>query len=329
MRFGVMLPHFLDLASPENIRVVARAAEDLGFDSVWTTDHVAIVEQLQPRFGTTVYEATSVLAYLAAMTSRVRLGISALILPYRNPVITAKVLAGIDALSDGRLIVAATSGWCKEEFEALGVPFEQRGDLSDEALRVILELWTSEHPSFASPRYRFRDLAFQPKPVQFASGGHMPLWIGGNSARGMQRALEFGSAWHLAPPSVAEVTHARQELTAALRQAGRSPDEVEITIRLPLLVLEPAEAERSAPPAAGRHPRAELRDQQFVGDELEQVSLIGTAEAIASRLRRHAEAGATYVVFDLFYSLPQLRGQSVEAILTTMRRFTEQVRPLL
>lgn len=326
MRFGVMIPHFLDLASPENIRTVTQTAEDLGFDSVWTTDHVAIVEQLQPRFGTVVYEATSILAYLTGITRTVRLGISALILPYRNPIITAKVLAGIDALSEGRLIVAAASGWCREEFEALGVPYTERGKLSDEALRVMLELWTSERPRWDGLRYRFKDIAFFPKSVQQP---HPPLWIGGNSARGMRRAIEFGEAWHLAPPSVSEVARSRQNLTEALRSAGRRPEEVEVTIRLPLLVLTPDEAADYTPPGAGRHPRAELRDQQFFGRELEEVSLIGTAEAIASRLRRHREAGATYVVFDLFYSLPRLRGRSIDAVLTTMRRFTEQVRPLL
>lgn len=326
MRFGVMTPHFLDLASPTNIRVIARAAEELGFDSIWTSDHIAIVPPIQARFGQIWYEATSVLGYLAGITEKIRLGISALILPYRNPVITAKALAGIDSLSGGRLIVGASSGWCEEEFAALGVPFRQRGALSDEALRLMRELWTSDAPSSNVERYRFEKMAFFPKPVQQP---HPPLWIGGNSARGLARAIEFGTAWHLAASGVAEATQARRSLTDALRAAGRSPDEVELTLRLPLQVLTAEEADGVAPFGAGAHPRAELRDQIFSGGEINEVSLVGTAETIARRLKLYRDAGVTCVVFDTFYSLPNLREQGIEAVLRTMRRFVEEVQPAL
>ena len=127
MHFGVGLPHFRQVASTEAIAAVAERAEALGFDSVWVSDHIVIPHSAIPRFGAVFFEPFTTLAYVAGKTRRVRLGTSVIILPYRNPLFMAKALATIDVLSGGRLIVGAAVGWLAEEFEALGIPFTERG----------------------------------------------------------------------------------------------------------------------------------------------------------------------------------------------------------
>jgi alkanesulfonate monooxygenase SsuD/methylene tetrahydromethanopterin reductase-like flavin-dependent oxidoreductase (luciferase family) len=127
MKFGINLPHFATFPSKAAILAVAKRAEELGYDSIWVTDHIGVPEPHIARFGAVFYEPLAVLAYVAAHTSKIRLGTSVLILPYRNPLFVAKAIATIDQLSDGRVIFGAGTGWCPEEFEALAVPFKERG----------------------------------------------------------------------------------------------------------------------------------------------------------------------------------------------------------
>src|SRR4051812_42851845 len=129
MELGISLPHFRHLASPEAIRRVAQHAETIGLDSVWVTDHILLTDVQAKRYGKVFYEPLATLSYAAAITKTVRLGTTAIILPYRNPIVTAKQLSTIDVLSGGRLIFACAAGWFQEEFEALGVEYKNRGDL--------------------------------------------------------------------------------------------------------------------------------------------------------------------------------------------------------
>src|SRR5829696_4556942 len=142
MRFGVVLPHFRAVASAMAIRDVAQAAEALGFDAVWVTDRAAVpVGPVAGRFGPAFYDPLVTLAAVAAATERVRLGASVFVLPFRHPVLMARALASLDQLSAGRLIVGVGAGWMREEFDAIGVPFHERGRLTDEYLEAILTLW--------------------------------------------------------------------------------------------------------------------------------------------------------------------------------------------
>jgi probable F420-dependent oxidoreductase len=318
MSFGVMLPHFMEHASRDSITTVAQAAERLGFDSVWTTDHIAIVEELQPRFGTRVFEAVSTMAFVAGITERVRIGISSLVVPYRNAFIAAKAMTTVDVLSDGRLILGAVSGWCEPEFDALAVSHADRGRLTDEGLETITRLWRSQGKPIG---HEGQQIVFEPWPVQRP---RPPIWVGGNSRRGLQRALDFGDSWHLAPPSLPEVAWARDLLDVELQARSRPPDDVRLSIRLPLLVTDD---DIGTDP--GRHPRAELRDQRFSGDQLADVTLVGSADRITERLAAYRQHGVDYVVFDLFYSLPQLTGRPVSAMVETMEAFVETVLPAL
>jgi probable F420-dependent oxidoreductase len=167
MQFGVQVPHFRQFASPGAIQAVAQRAEELGYDSVWVTDHIVIPNMPETRrFGTLFYDAILALTWAAAYTRSIRLGTSVLIVPYRNPIVSAKQLATLDALSGGRTILGFGAGWCVPEFEMLGVPAKRRGAITNEYLRAYQELWTSDDPRFAGEFVSFGDLKCEPKPVQ-------------------------------------------------------------------------------------------------------------------------------------------------------------------
>ncbi|HEY5869297.1 MAG TPA: LLM class F420-dependent oxidoreductase, partial [Candidatus Tectomicrobia bacterium] len=193
MEFGICVPHYgkpVDIASTLG---VARSAEELGFASVWVTDHLFVPRTMEIIYRDNMLEPLALLSHLAAVVSRVRLGTSVLILPYRNPIIVAKMLATIDQLSHGRLIFGAAVGWMEEEFHALKVPFAERGALSDESLRIIRAHWSGGVVDHQGTFYRYSDMQASPRPVQQPGP---PIWIGGNSARARRRVAALGDGWH-------------------------------------------------------------------------------------------------------------------------------------
>jgi len=191
LKFGVAVPNYGDNLSAEAMVAVAGEAESLGFNSVWVTDHI-----LMPRASGTPYErifdSLTALSYLAGATKRVQLGISALIIAMRNPVIAAKQLATVDALSGGRLALAIGTGWNEKEFSSLGSDFGDRGRRVDESIRIVRELFEGI-TSFRGARtgIEFRDVVFEPHPTH-----KVPIWIGGASPAAMKRASTLGDAWH-------------------------------------------------------------------------------------------------------------------------------------
>ena len=151
-----------------------------------------------------------------------------MIVPHRNPVLAAKMLATLDMLSQGRIILGVGAGWMREEFEALGLPpFEERGDVTDEYIRVFKELWTSDDPSFDGKYCSFSNITFQPKPVQKP---HIPIWVGGESPRALRRAAELGNGWSPIGSNPQFPLHRPEQLEAAIgrlaercRRVGRDP----------------------------------------------------------------------------------------------------------
>src|SRR6266705_3357356 len=192
MKLGVCIPNYGETCSIEAVRKVATEAEKQGYASVWCTDHV-----LMPKNSGTPYErileSVTTLAYLAATTNKLRLGISSLITPMRNPVIVAEQLATIDNLSNGRLILATSAGWNETEFSHLGSNFHNRGKRLDESIQLIKDLWAGK-TDFESRilRPKFKDAVFEPTPVQQT----LSIWIGGSSQAAMKRAATLGDAWH-------------------------------------------------------------------------------------------------------------------------------------
>ena len=206
MKFGVVLPSYGPRAGRLGILDTALAAEQFGFDSVWLTDHLALSLHEAETFGH-IFEAVATLNYLAGSTSRIRLGISSLVLPQRNPLEVAKQLATADVLSGGRVMLAAGIGWSESEYRNLSSNFEDRAARMDEALKVLRTLWRggSRPFSFQGKNYAFADVVFSPPPVQL---GGPPLWVAGNSPAALRRAVMLADGWHadsLTAPALAEL----------------------------------------------------------------------------------------------------------------------------
>jgi len=193
MKFGVCVPNYGETGSVEAFSRVAIRTEELGYDSVWTTDHV-----LMPARSGTPYErildSITSLAYLSGITNRIKLGISSLILAMRNPVVAVKQLATIDYLSGGRLMLATSAGWNETEFNSLGSNFHDRGRRLNENIRLIRALWEGGVVEFEGKRSHvsFKEAVFEPRPMQ----RKLTVWVSGNSKAAMTRAINFGDAWH-------------------------------------------------------------------------------------------------------------------------------------
>jgi len=226
MKLGVCVPNYGESCSVEALRTVAAEAEKRGYDSIWCTDHV-----LMPKNSGTpyekIFESVTTLAYLAATTNRLRLGISSLITPMRNPVVVAKQLATIDNLSNGRLILATSAGWNETEFSHLGSNFHNRGKRLDESIQLIKDLWAGKtHFQSSVLLPKFKDAVFEPTPVQQT----LSIWIGGSSQAAMKRAATLGDAWH---PNV-QTFDKFAKLVSEFRESFPGSKEMDICVRIGL-----------------------------------------------------------------------------------------------
>jgi probable F420-dependent oxidoreductase len=314
--FGVALPGRGPLAKPELALKTAERAEALRFSSVFVTDHVVLPESAgksaYPYSATGEFpggmeqdylEPLTLMSHLAHATRRVKLGTSVLVIPYRNPVVTAKMLASIDVLSNGRVVLGAGVGWLQEEFEALAAPpFAGRGEVTDEYLRLMRKCWTNTPAAFRGRYYMLPSVYALPKPKQ--TGG-IPIWIGGHTAAAVRRAGELGDGWHpiimrapaMLPP--AEYAEKVKQLHAAARSAGRDPADITLTLRVPLQIASARGATRPA------------------GDRL---LFQGTAAEVIADIRAYRALGVSHFVFD-----PP--APDFKAWLAIMDRFAHDVRP--
>jgi alkanesulfonate monooxygenase SsuD/methylene tetrahydromethanopterin reductase-like flavin-dependent oxidoreductase (luciferase family) len=175
VRLGVNVPNFGPGTAPGILRRWAQLAEGLGFDLLMMSDHIAITPDVAEQYPPPFYEPFTTLAWLAGLTGSIRLGTTVLVAPYRHPLLVARMAANLNDLSGGRLVLGVGVGWAVQEFDALGVPFRQRGTLTDDCLRAIRAAWENDEDYRAGP---------------------IPIWVGGNSDAGMRRAVRLGDAWH-------------------------------------------------------------------------------------------------------------------------------------
>ena len=248
MKFGFEIPHRGPLATVESISLLARRGEELGFDILCVSDHIVFPKRFKTRFPYSesgeptgmegeCLEPLTLLSFLAGQTRTARLLTSVLVLPNREPVFTAKIIASLDYLSGGRVIAGCGVGWLAEEFETLGAPpFGERGAVGDEYIRAFKELWTSDTPTFAGKYTRFSDISFEPKPVQKP---HPPIWIGGDGPRALRRAALLGDAWYPTGAnskhpvgSAAQLSPALDRLRRYAEEAGRDPAEMDIACNI-------------------------------------------------------------------------------------------------
>jgi probable F420-dependent oxidoreductase len=221
MHFGVILPNYGTGSSPERIRHVAEAAEELGFDSVWATEHIIVGPEAVDSFGR-VYDPLVTLGWVAGWTDRIGLGTSIVLVPLHNPMHLAKEVATLQELSHGRFTLGVGMGWHKDEFEFMGVEFEGRGRRADEAIRLMRALWRGEH-DFEGQYWSFHNATSEPHPSP-----QPQIWVGGSSNRAIRRARELGDAWHPSRGSDADRVRRVKEQHPELRVIPRtSPERVE------------------------------------------------------------------------------------------------------
>jgi len=203
MRYGFVIRNS-GLDAVRSLKDLPEVVEDLGFDSLWLTDHVIGARHYAPVYEPEWAEIVTGLAYLAARTSRVRLGTGVLVLPYRDPVLTAKMVSTIDNLSDGRVILGVGAGWSKVEYAALGRFgfFDARGSVTDETIEVMRRCWEGGEFDWNGTHFTFRNMTFGPVPVQ----DRLPIWVGGQSGPALRRAARYGDAWHPTGISADEMT---------------------------------------------------------------------------------------------------------------------------
>ena len=237
MKVGIYLPQVGGVASPENVKRVAMAVEANGYDSLWTFDHVV----LRPDQGsdypysedgrflipaeTAFLEPLTLITFAAAVTERVELGTAVLVAPMRAPVLHAKLMATLDHLAGGRLILGAGVGWWKEEFEALSMPFDRRGARMDEYLQVLRDLWENEIGTFEGEFYNTKGWYSRPQPPR-----RVPILLGGNNARQLRRAGRFADGY-LANPAMLDTLEEDWALVKSTAEShGRDPSQLTLAI---------------------------------------------------------------------------------------------------
>ena len=298
MNFGVWIPNCRHLATPDIIRATAVRAEALGYDSVWVSDHVVVPRAHVVNFGETVFDPLVTLGVIAGATRRVQLGTTVLIVPYRNAVVTAKMVSSLDALSGGRVVLGIGAGWVAAESAMLGVPFAERGPMTDEHVRAMQALWTAPAPSFNGRYTQFSELVFEPKPVQKP---HPPIWVGGHSRAALRRTVEFGAAWHPINRPPDELRAGQAEIARLCQARGRAVPPA-LTLRNDIRVLRPGQ---SAPASAhaGR-------------------VLAGEPAALVDQIGELARGGVAHLVLEFLAA----DGRELDEQLTS---FAERVRPQL
>jgi len=210
---------------------VAEHAEAAGFESLWVSEHLVLSDPRTPPSpmdaADPILEPVTALAYAAARTTTLGLGTGVIVLPLRNPLILAKELATLDVLSGGRVLFGVGVGYVEQEFRALGVPFDRRGERTDEYLDAMLAIWTQEHPAFEGELFAFDGVQAHPQPRP-----HPPIVVGGWSSPALRRAASRGNGWYGWGMDHDEAGAALSRLRAALQQVERDPSlgELEITI---------------------------------------------------------------------------------------------------
>jgi len=311
MEYGFYLPNSGAGAEPDALADIAKLGDRLGFYCMVMPDHILQPNQVNSTYPYSLTgdilaagqsgdgewpEQVTTLAWLAGITKRIRLVTSVMIIPYRNPILTAKMLSTLDMLSKGRLILGAGVGWMKEEFELLNTePFAERGAVTNEYLRAFIELWTNDNPKFEGKYVNFSDITFLPKPVQKP---YPPIWIGGQSKPAIRRAAQIGDCWHpvgaipAAPLEPEELAENLVLLHGYAEKAGRDPATIQVSVKAPLY---------DAGDSSG--PRRRFS---------------GSPDEVRQDVQTYADVGVTHLIFDFRTADPHRTEDR-------MARFAEEV----
>jgi probable F420-dependent oxidoreductase len=315
MEIGFGIPNRGPLATLENLSAMAQKGEEMGFDIVSVSDHIVVpntIDSVYPynesgKFVSSAageyMEQLATISYLAGITSSIRLLTSVMVVPHRSPVLTAKILATIDVLSRGRLVVGCGVGWMKEEFEAIDAPpYEERGQVSNEYLQIFKELWTSDSPEFHGKYASFSNITFAPKPVQKP---HPPLWIGGESPPALRRAAQLGDAWY-------PIGSNPQFPVGTIKQYAEYRDRVRENARK--VDRDPASLDFAYSVSWNNESEAEMVDG-------ERRILTGTPQQLVDDIKGLEELGVNHLLLNL-------QAEDLDATLARMEGFATKVRPL-
>lgn len=308
MKFGFYLPTRGENASRKALRQIVSTAEAAGFHSVMIADHIAFPVEIESKYPYTVdggfpghgdaLEQLSLMSFIAGSTEKLRLVTSVMILPHRNPVFTAKALATIDVLSEGRVTVGVGVGWLREEFEALAAPeFDRRGAVSNEYIEIFRKLWTESPAEHSGEFYRFKALRCEPHPIQKP---HPPIWIGGHSRPALRRTAKYGDGWHpvgataAAPLGPDEFRGLLNQLKRLTEAEGRNYEDITISFKAP--IYDPGVAVAGA----------------------ERRPFTGAPDQILSDIRQYEELGVSELIFDF-------RRPDLTESLEQMERFSKEI----
>lgn len=236
MKFGIMFTN-VAFMSGHAAKALAVAADELGYESLWTVEHVVVPEGYQSPYpysssgkmggpdDMNIPDPLPWLSYAAAVTTSIKLATGVIVLPQRNVVYTAKEFATLDQLSGGRVVLGVGAGWMREEFEVLGVDFDSRGRRTDEYIKALRVLWGDEKPSFDGEFVKFENAYCRPQPVE----KRIPIVVGGHSDRAARRAGELGDGFFPGAGDHDTLAHCIGVMRTAAEKAGRDPDAIEIT----------------------------------------------------------------------------------------------------
>ena len=287
--FGIAARNFTAYPEMPDIRQLVDYGirmEQLGFDSLWVWDHVLL--GVKPNFP--IVESLTLLTAIGARTAKIKLGTGILVLPMRNPVILAKQLASMDALTDGRLIMGMASGWYKREFDAVGVPFEQRGKIMDENLEIMTRLWTEDTVQGEWSRHKIPAGVMYPKPVQKP---RPPILIGGYVDRVLKRAAVAGDGWltyFYRPESFAK---SWAKIRDFAKEGGKDPDTLLNAAQLPICIGK----SRAAVESDMMDWLGKEWDYASWSESTKDSAIIGTVDECVAQLKEHIAVGTQKIIF--------------------------------
>jgi probable F420-dependent oxidoreductase len=292
VKVGVNLINFGPGATPESLARTAAVAEALGYHFLMTSDHVAVTPDVTARYPAPLYEPFTLLGWLAAATRTVEIGTTVVVLPYRHPLEVARMTANVDRLSGGRLILGVGAGWARQEFEALGVPFERRGAITSEYLAAIKTLWTRDVATFKGRFVSFEDVDTRPRPARLP---HPPIWVGGATDAALRRAVRHGDAWH---PIRIRIGWLRDTGLPRIREI----------------------AGREGRPVPALCPRIRLRLTDTSMDDAQRVAGEGTLDQVRADLAALEALGADHVLLDTYAddAAETLNHEAMWRMLTTL-----------
>jgi probable F420-dependent oxidoreductase len=319
MEFGFNVPNSGGLANPGDIATIAHRGEELGYTILAIPDHIVFPRSISSRYPYSAdgafsfaanfegdfLEPLALMAHLAAITKKARILTSVLVVPYRDPILTAKLVSTMDVLSGGRITLGCGAGWMEEEFVAVNAPpFKERGKVTDEYIAAFRELWSAENPSFKGEYTEFSDIFFAPKPVQKP---HPPIWIGGESMPAIRRTARLGDAWypigcnpHHPLDTIAKYSAGLDKLKAEAEKIDRDPASIDLAFW--------------AVWYGG--------DTPTMLESGERMVLTGNAQDIAGDIKAFEELGVRHILFNFL-------GASLQESLDNMEGFAADVMPLV